>query len=105
MAEITLGEILKKASIRVPILVDKIFKKNNRNNIFELVSNGANFTATAANLDNIIYGPGKENAKWLLPEIGLPLAFTLIITSPLTDPPDCSPSIPSAKTSNSTVSV
>ena len=62
MAEITLGEILKKASIRVPILVDKIFKKNNRNNIFELVSNGANFTATAANLDNIIYGPGKENA-------------------------------------------
>ena len=54
MAEITLGEILKKASIRVPILVDKIFKKNNRNNIFELVSNGANFTATAANLDNII---------------------------------------------------
>ena len=65
MADITLGVILKRRKVRVPLLSAKIYKQGGKSNVFDLTAGGKK-TITGAVLDCVLYGPkGESDTKFL----------------------------------------
>ena len=65
MAGLTLGVIMKRRKVRVPLLSAKIYKQGGKNNVFDLTAGGKK-TITGARLDGVLYGPdGESDDKFL----------------------------------------
>ena len=65
MADLTLGVIMKRRKVRVPLLSAKIYKQGGKSNVFDLTAGGKK-TITGAVLDGVLYGPnGEGDAKFL----------------------------------------
>ena len=65
MAGLTLGVIMKRRKVRVPLLSAKIYKLGGKSNVFDLTAGGKK-TITGARLDGVLYGPdGESDDKFL----------------------------------------